>query len=131
MLQNRLLLARSTISTLMGKKEPNMILGWIEVVQPFLGVEKTGTKVIGLSRPRLETPINGRPKAKGGDIVFDGGKRSGTDIPYVDHLRRKAITGQILVSGFLATSHVTAAAFVRIWRFSDPREFGADLVDVE
>jgi hypothetical protein len=115
----------------MGKKEPNMILGWIEVVQPFLGVEKTGTKVIGLSRPRLETPINGRPKAKGGDIVFDGGKRSGTDIPYVDHLRRKAITGQILVSSFLATSHVTAAAFVRIWRFRDPREFGADLVDVE
>src|SRR5262249_30824220 len=34
-----------------------------------------------------------------------------------------------LVSSFLAASKVATAALVWIWRFCDPCEFGADLVD--
>src|SRR5262245_39567435 len=34
-----------------------------------------------------------------------------------------------LVSSFFTTSKVATVAFVWIWRFCDPREFGANLID--
>jgi len=34
-----------------------------------------------------------------------------------------------LVSSFMTASDVAAAAFVRIWRFIDPSEFGADGIE--
>jgi len=40
-----------------------------------------------------------------------------------------AATCSGLIAGFLAASEVPATAFVRIWRFCNPNEFGADLVD--